>query len=140
MGDLPARLNALRERNAELERRREKLRDLCQSLDDTVQKIQLMYESMLVSQESQCVDMVAFDDEIKTVTKELFPPQSRPAQVRPREENAKLLMQEIMALQRLDPAGCEQRLHGLDPLLKQATHESRRMTTFIGKYSAFLSG
>jgi hypothetical protein len=47
-------------------------------------------------------------------------------------------MQEIMALQRLDPAACEERLHGLDPLLKLAKLESRKMTAFIRKYSTFL--
>jgi hypothetical protein len=138
MDDFTQRLNVLRERNSELERRREKLRDLSQNLDENIQKIQLMYEAMLASQENQCIDMVAFDEEIKTLTKELFPPQGKPAQVRSRDENTKLLMQEIMALQRLDPAACEQRLHGFDPLLKLAKQEAQRMVAFIRRYSTFL--
>jgi hypothetical protein len=140
MEEFEQRLNVLRERNAELERRREKLHELSQSLDDNIQKIQLMYEAMLASQENQCIDMVAFDEEIKAVTKELFPPPPKPSQVRSRDENAKLLMQEIMALQRLEPEACQERLHGLDPLLKRATQESHRMQAFIRKYSTFLIG
>jgi hypothetical protein len=133
------KLTLLRERNAELERRRDKLRELCQNLDENIRNIQVMYEAMVTSQENQCIDMVAFDEEIKTLTKELFARPVKPLAVRSREENAKMLMQEIMALQRLDAAGCEERLHTLDPLAKQAAVDTRRMVAFIRKYTTFLA-
>lgn len=53
-----------------------------------------MYEAMLASQENQCIDMVAFDEEMKVITKDLFPsrrkadagnhgaPEARPGRVR----------------------------------------------------------
>jgi ATP phosphoribosyltransferase len=138
MEDFEQRLNVLRERNSELERRREKLRELSQNLDENIQKIQSMYEAMLASQENQCIDMVAFDEEIKAVTKELFPPQTKKPTVRSRNENRDLLMQQVMALQSLEPKACEDRLHELDPLLKQVTQETSKMATFIQKYCTFL--
>jgi hypothetical protein len=138
MDDFAQRLNLLGERNADLERRCEILRGLSKNLDDHIQKIQVMYEAMPASQENQCIDMVAFDEEIRTLTRELFPLQAKQTQPRPREENRDLLMQEFIGLQRLDPAACEERLHAIDPLLKQVTEEARRMIAFIRKYSTFL--
>jgi hypothetical protein len=134
------KLSLLRERNAELERRRDKLQELLENLDDNILKIRQMYEAMLASQENQCIDMVAFDEEIKAVTKALFAaPAKVQAEVRTRDENAKLLMQRIMALQRLDPASCKEQLHADDPLLNRARDETSQVIAFLRKYSTFLS-
>jgi arginine deiminase len=145
MDDSPQRrtvkLNLLRERNAELERRRDKLHDLSENLDDNIHKIQQMYEAMLASQENQCIDMVAFDEEIKTVNKALLSaPAKIAADVRSREENTNLLMQRIMALQRLAPEACKEQLHADDPLLKRAKDEGAQVIAFLRKYTTFLSG
>jgi hypothetical protein len=99
-----------------------------------------MYEAMLASQENQCIDMVAFDEEIKIVSRALFPtPGKLVPEVRTRDENTKLLMQRIMALQRLDPAACKEQLHADDPLLKLAKEEASQVTAFLRKYATFLA-
>jgi hypothetical protein len=144
MEDSPERralkLNLLRERNNELERRRDKLRDLSANLDENIRKIREMYEAMLASQENQCIDMVAFDEEIKSVMKGLFPaPAKVVAEVRTRDENTNMLMQRIMALQRLDPAACKEQLLADDPLLKLAKEEERQVMAFLRKYAGFLA-
>lgn len=132
-------LSVLRERNGELERRLTKLKDLSQNLDQNIKKIQLMYESMLTSQENQCIDMVQFDEEIKTLQKTLFPPTTtKPAPPRKRDENSNLIMAQIMQLQRLDPRQCEEQLQANDPLLKKVRQDTRMMQKFITKYSSFL--
>jgi hypothetical protein len=132
-------LRVLCERNAELERRREKLTELVQSLSDNSQTIDGKYDAMLTSQENQCIDMVAFDEEIKSLTRTLFPPAGRqPPRPRDQAENQRLILEQMMALQRLDPAQREQRLHDSDPLIIRAKLDSATATRFIQKYKSFL--
>jgi hypothetical protein len=129
-------LQVLCERNADLERRREKLNALLQGLSDNIQRVQAMFQAMLTSQENQCIDMVSFDDEIKSLTRTLFPAASKQAP-RPREQDQhqRMLLEQMMALQRLDPA---QRLPESDPLIARVRLEAAAATRFMQKYQSFL--
>ncbi|OHT06442.1 hypothetical protein TRFO_25556 [Tritrichomonas foetus] len=132
-------LQLLRSRNLELERRLSNLKDISVNLDANINKIQLMFDSMLTSQENQCFDMVQFDEEIKSLTKTIFPPSSSKAITpRKREENSNLIMSQILGLQRLEPKQCEEQLQESDPLLKRVRQETRLMQRFMSKYSSFL--
>jgi hypothetical protein len=113
-----------------------KLNKLLQSLSDNIQRVQGMDEAMLTSQENQCIDMVGFDEEIKLLTRTLFPAGSRQVP-RPREqdENQRFLLEQMMALQWLDPV---QRLPESDPLIARARLEAAAATRFVQKYKPFL--
>lgn len=138
-GDPQLHLAVLRERNSELEKRLARLRELSQNLEENIDKVQLMYEAMVTSQENQCIDMVQFDEEIRSITRSLFPA-AAPKAVTPRkrEENSNLIMSQILALQRLEPKQCEEQLQSTDPLLKKVCQDTRMMQKFIAKYSSFL--
>lgn len=138
-GDPTLHLAVLRERNAGLEHRMAQLTELSGNLEDNVVKIQGMYEAMIESQENQCIDMVQFDDEIRTLRKMLFPvaPQG-PVTPRRRDENSNLIMTQILALQRLERKQCDEQLQKNDPLLRRARKDINQVHKFIGKYGSFL--
>ena len=137
--DPTVHLQLLRSRNVELARRLNNLKDISSNLDANINKIQNMFDSMLTSQENQCFDMVQFDEEIKSLSKSLFPPvSSRNVTPRKREENSNLIMSQILTLQRLEPKQCEQQLQETDPLLNRVRQDARLMQRFISKYSSFL--
>jgi len=97
-----------------------------------------MYEAMLTTQENQCIDMVAFDEELKSINRALFPAAPKAVAPRSRDQNQKLLLEQMMGLQRLDPAQCEQRLQDSDPLIDRARQEATAITRFMNKYKSFL--
>jgi hypothetical protein len=98
-----------------------------------------MNEGFLASQENQCIDMVHFDEDIRSLSQTLFPQlPTRPVKTRKREENSNYIMQAMMGLERLDARQCEERLIADDPLLKRARTDTRLVTQFLAKYSSFL--
>ena len=83
--------------------------------------------------------MVQFDEEIKQISKTLFPPAaSKTVTPRKRDENSNIIMSQILALQRLDPKQCEEHLQQSDPLLNRVKQDTRILTRFMSKYSSFL--
>lgn len=140
MSDDPStHLQILKHRNDELEQKYNKLQELSRNLEENISKVQQMYEMMLTSQENQCVDMVHFDEEIKTLTKTLFPSDTvKVVKPRKRQENSNLILSQILDLQRLPPKQIEERLQEDDPLLKRVRQETQLLQQFMKKYSSFL--
>ncbi|KAK8837746.1 hypothetical protein M9Y10_036281 [Tritrichomonas musculus] len=137
--DPQTHLTILKARNSELERRLNKLKGLSVTLEENINKIQTMFDQMISSQENQCFDMVQFDEEIKQLSKSLFPPASQKnVTPRRREENSNLIMSQILSLQRLEPKQCEEQLQESDPLYKRVRQDTRLMQKFLAKYNSFL--
>jgi hypothetical protein len=132
-------LQVLHERNLELQRRLEKLNELSRNLEENVQRMQTLYEGFLTTQENQCIDMVQFDEEIKTLSLTFFPQiPSKQVTPRKRDENSNYIMQMMMGLQQLDPDHCRDRLLKDDPMLKKVRFDVELLRRFITKYSSFL--
>jgi hypothetical protein len=140
MSDPPAlerHLALLVQRNEELAHRREKLRNLSQDIQENIHKIQQTYDSVLSMHENTCVDMAAFDKEIRSLTNSLFPAPSslRPRQTRPRSGP---LLHQVASLQRLDTEQCDQRLQEMDPLIGRLRHDVDAIHAFAATYKSFL--
>ena len=137
--DPQTHLAVLQARNSELERRLNKLKGLSVTLEQNINKIQTMFDQMIANQEMQCFDMVQFDEEIKQLSKSLFPPSStKTVTPRKREENSNLIMSQILSLQRLEPKQCEEQLQESDPLYKRVRQDTRQMQKFLAKFNSFL--
>ena len=132
-------LTALKQRNDELEVRIQKLNKLLHNLEQNISKVQLMYETMITSQENQCIDMVSFDEEYKIISKSLFPDEkSKTVKPRKRQENSNLILSHILELQRLPPKQTDEHLQNTDPLLKRVRQDIQTVQKFMSKYSSFL--
>lgn len=137
--DPQTHLKVLQARNSELERRLNKLKSLSVTLEQNIDKIQAMFDQMISNQEMQCFDMVQFDEEIKNLSKSLFPPAStKTVTPRKREENSNLIMSQILSLQRLEPKQCEEQLQEADPLYKRVRQDTRSMQKFLLRFNSFL--
>lgn len=137
--DPQTHLKVLQARNSELERRLNKLKSLSATLEQNIDKIQAMFDQMISNQEMQCFDMVQFDEEIKNLSKSLFPPAStKTVTPRKREENSNLIMSQILSLQRLEPKQCEEQLQEADPLYKRVRQDTRSMQKFLLRFNSFL--
>ena len=137
--DPQTHLAVLQARNSELERRLNKLKGLSVTLEQNINKIQTMFDQMISNQEMQCFDMVQFDEEVKNLSKSLFPPSaSKAVTPRKREENSNLIMSQILSLQRLEPKQCEEQLQESDPLYKRVRQDTRSMQKFLLRFNSFL--
>ena len=125
----------LKERNDELSQRCTKLEKLSAKIDSSIENLQDLYEVLLSSQEQRCVEMVEFDEEIKTISKKLFPPMAeRKVQLRGREENQELILQSFQHLAHLDEEACSKELLNSDPLLNAIRSDVDQLNAFLQKY------
>jgi hypothetical protein len=87
--------------------------------------------------ENTCVDMAAFDEEIKSLSTALFPaPHSTGSRAIPSGQES--LFDEVVSLQRLDAKQRDQRLQEMDPLINRLHHDIDAVQTFVAKYKSLL--
>ena len=132
-------LENLKRKNKYLQGKLHRLNELDKKLSIQTDKVNEIFETMLESEESQCVDMVEFDKDIKTLHIHLLKQHSNSFNFSSRrEEHANVIMSHIMQMQNLLPNECETYLLDTDPILKGLQNDTNTLHEFFCKYSSFL--
>lgn len=132
-------LTLLKERNDELTSRFNKLEKLSTKIDASIENLQDLYEILLSSQEQRCVEMTKFDEEIKVMHKKLFPPaEERKTAIRQRDENKKIILEELKQLKALSEEECIAELLKKDALINAVAVDVDAWNEFLTKYENVL--